>query len=235
MTFLVYLEMPLASSLTVIFLGKDIFLEKHSLNGILSELWEGLGRLLYSHLVWRFLFLGLSITYFLRISIVSPETISNDVGTWIGWVFLFFFVAWILRLFRPFINEVILLEKLPARNQEDKGRTLAKRSSSLHNANLGTLLLQGIYSFFLAIFLSWALISGLTFLRGILFANWYWDDLTLNFLYPGVLWVVGLYFTVWRFLCYLNIRIRDEGWEIELLMRAEATRLRERRFGFKSH
>jgi hypothetical protein len=33
------------------------------------------------------------------------------------------------------------------------------------------------------------------------------------------------YFTVARFLGYLDLRIRNEGWEVELMMRAEATRM----------
>jgi hypothetical protein len=42
---------------------------------------------------------------------------------------------------------------------------------------------------------------------------------------PVVLWIVGGYMTVVRFLGYLDLRIRREGWEVELTMRAEAARL----------
>ena|SRR5438552_10403730 len=43
---------------------------------------------------------------------------------------------------------------------------------------------------------------------------------------PVALWIVMSYFNVARFLSYLDLRIRAEGWEIELRMRAEANRLR---------
>ena len=43
-------------------------------------------------------------------------------------------------------------------------------------------------------------------------------------LYPAALWMVAAYFTVVRFLGYLDLRIRREGWEVELLMRAELDR-----------
>jgi hypothetical protein len=39
------------------------------------------------------------------------------------------------------------------------------------------------------------------------------------------LWSVLGYFTVVRYLSYLDLRIRTEGWEVELLMRAEGERL----------
>ena len=42
---------------------------------------------------------------------------------------------------------------------------------------------------------------------------------------PLAAWVVVGYFAVVRFLAYLDRRIRCEGWEVELLMRAEAARL----------
>jgi hypothetical protein len=38
-------------------------------------------------------------------------------------------------------------------------------------------------------------------------------------------WLVTVYFTVARFLSYLDVRIRNEGWEVELLLRAERARL----------
>ena len=42
---------------------------------------------------------------------------------------------------------------------------------------------------------------------------------------PIAMWTVASYFTVVRFLSYLDLRIRREGWEVELRMRTEAARL----------
>jgi hypothetical protein len=42
---------------------------------------------------------------------------------------------------------------------------------------------------------------------------------------PLAMWIVAGYFCVVRFLSYLDLRIRREGWEVELRMRAEAARL----------
>ena len=42
---------------------------------------------------------------------------------------------------------------------------------------------------------------------------------------PIAVWLVVGFFTVVRFLSYLDLRIRREGWEVELSPRAEAARL----------
>ncbi|HXT57762.1 MAG TPA: hypothetical protein VN699_03965, partial [Pirellulales bacterium] len=51
-------------------------------------------------------------------------------------------------------------------------------------------------------------------------------DRTMYTVYlQGAIWLVVGYFAVVRFLSYLDLRIRTEGWEVELIMRAEAARL----------
>jgi hypothetical protein len=42
---------------------------------------------------------------------------------------------------------------------------------------------------------------------------------------PAAEWLVLGYFAVVRYLGYLDLRIRREGWEVELLLRAERARL----------
>ena len=45
---------------------------------------------------------------------------------------------------------------------------------------------------------------------------------------PVALWTVAGFMAVVRFLSYMDLRIRNEGWEVELLLRAAAERLQER-------
>ena len=42
---------------------------------------------------------------------------------------------------------------------------------------------------------------------------------------PAAMWTVAAFFAVVRYLSYLDLRIRREGWEVELQVRAEAERL----------
>ena len=53
----------------------------------------------------------------------------------------------------------------------------------------------------------------------------WWEVSIYTFHYPLALWLVVGYLTVVRFLAYLDLRIRREGWEVELMMRTEAARL----------
>ena len=47
----------------------------------------------------------------------------------------------------------------------------------------------------------------------------------------SVLWLVLGGFAVVRYLSYLDLRIRREGWEVELLVRAEEARQKRRWMG----
>jgi hypothetical protein len=65
---------------------------------------------------------------------------------------------------------------------------------------------------------AWGIISKLA-------GHWISDEVAYLLLWPIAIWIVLGYFAVVRFLCYLDLRIRHEGWEVELLMRAEAARM----------
>ncbi len=59
--------------------------------------------------------------------------------------------------------------------------------------------------------------------RGVLLLQWNFLDLiVLLVLYPLALWAVAGVSVVVRLLGYLDTRIRLEGWEVELAVRAEA-------------
>jgi len=75
--------------------------------------------------------------------------------------------------------------------------------------------------------------------QGVLISDWPWnfspgppmeftynlDWFKLQIAYPLCLWLIVAFMSMVRFLSYLDLRIRHEGWEVELLMRAEALRL----------
>ncbi len=51
------------------------------------------------------------------------------------------------------------------------------------------------------------------------------DQTLFVYCLPVGVWLVVSFFTVARYLCYLDLRIRREGWEVELQLRAEAEHL----------
>ena len=131
-----------------------------------------------------------------------------------------FFIPYILF---PYMNEVILLERNPLLAR-GKMNTL-RRSGQLHHANLGELLLRWVLALGVGLVLCFSLTLALGTLTALLQAkvpplSWW----IVGF-FPAAAWITVVFMTVVRFLSYLDLRIRREGWEIELQLKTEAARL----------
>jgi hypothetical protein len=63
------------------------------------------------------------------------------------------------------------------------------------------------------------------FAQAILIGSWDLSEVIIYAIVPLSLWMVGLLMTVFRYLCYIDSRIRLEGWEIDLRLRAESKRI----------
>jgi hypothetical protein len=124
----------------------------------------------------------------------------------------------------PFLNEVILLERTPMWRRHGQITTF-RRSAALHGGNVGDLLLRWLVVVGFGFLLVAALWTTMNILVGLLWNQWDWEGATYTVYFPLALWIVIGYFTVVRFLGYLDLRIRREGWEIELMMRAEGVKL----------
>jgi hypothetical protein len=124
----------------------------------------------------------------------------------------------------PYLNEVILLERNPYRRRPGQMTTF-HRSRVLHGGSFGELFGRWLAAAGFGILLFLALWISMQILAGMLLSQWQWEGPTYTLVYPLALWIVVGYFTVARFLGYLDLRIRREGWEMELMMRAEGARL----------
>jgi hypothetical protein len=123
----------------------------------------------------------------------------------------------------PFLSEVILLERNPLFGRPGQITTL-RRNTILHRDSSGEFLLRAIGAAALAPMLVLALdATGEFLLENVLGYHMRWFAQAI--LFQAVLWIVAIYFTAARFLSYLDQRIRIEGWEVELLLRAERDRL----------
>jgi hypothetical protein len=189
-------EMPLAAAPTTLFLGQAMFLDKPETSRLLRELWRTLPQILLIQVLLRGVLTALCIT----------------------WLVLFW--MW------PYLNEIILLERNPLRGNRHTVTTF-RRSSMLHHHYGGDLVTRwfiavgygGLWVLGLLLAIIWMRVvttGGELDLGPQLFEIWL----------PVALWIVVSYFNVVRFLSYLDLRIRGEGWEIELRMRAEAQRLK---------
>ena len=132
--------------------------------------------------------------------------------------------AFLMRAVRPFINEIVLLERNPLRAKDPTAITIGRRSSQLHGPSSGDLFAKWMATAVMGTLLTVGVAATFVFLSGTLFNDWQPGPAMIRFMYPASMWIVILYLSVVRFLSYLDLRIRHEGWEVELRLRAEASR-----------
>jgi hypothetical protein len=133
-------------------------------------------------------------------------------------------VTWIVPYgLWPYLSEVILLERNPLVSRGGRLSTL-RRNSQLHRGHSGDYLTRGLASIGLGVMLIVAVFWTEATLASTVFG--FEDTYTVWLVeVQAAFWLVIAYFTVVRFLSYLDQRIRAEGWEVELLLRAERGRL----------
>lgn len=250
MFLLVYLEAPLASAFVVAFFGPAVFMEKKSIRQVMSDVfrlslprppnargWE-LNSPLLSLVLCQLLLRGILPAWLLCLAINRFESVGFIEGFFLPCIAIY---ATAMRAFRPYINEIILLERNPLFTRDQGRITIGKRSGHLHGPSSGDLMVRWMSSAMVALLLFGLALATATTVLGVLVGMWpvsydmMNEELVTNFswlyvqiVFPLCLWLVVAYFSVVRFLSYLDLRIRHEGWEVELLMRAEALKLAER-------
>ncbi len=203
-TLLIFVEMPLATMLTTIFLGQVTFMKKPGTKLIARDAFGSLGQMLVFQVLVRSLLTGMVIGWFVLFSI------------------------W------PYLNEVILLERNPLTRRGANRMTTMRRSSALHGGSFGDLFGRWLAAMMIAATLLIAIWIGLSVLGTMLLSfsgaaelqseAWYGAAIYTIYLQAAI-WIVVHFFSVVRFLSYLDLRIRREGWDVELALRAEAARM----------
>jgi len=132
----------------------------------------------------------------------------------------------LMFIFCPYLNEIILLERNFLSGS-------LRRIHNLHYPSLGLLFGRLLGAMLLGIMVLVPCIwFSLISLRNMFVDRWDWASLgyTLGLVFelPLAIWMTVGLFTVVRFLSYLDLRIRREGWEVELQLRAEAAHLNKR-------
>ncbi len=232
MTVLIFLEAPLASVFIVAYLGPAVFLEQRTLRQVASDALQQAFSLFLSQGLVRCVLIAWVLL------LVTDRLEAN------GWIEGFLMVVlcfWsaAMRAFRPYINEIILLERNPLWKRRGAAITVGKRSAHLHGPYSGDLFIRWCGAAAVAVLLAGVVLYTAIMGQGVLISDWpfhlsiedegafAWnlDWFKLQVVYPACLWLVVAFLAVVRFLSYLDLRIRHEGWEVELLMRAESLRL----------
>ncbi|MCX7428462.1 MAG: hypothetical protein NTW96_22905 [Planctomycetia bacterium] len=141
-------------------------------------------------------------------------------------VMVLFPPAW-LWLFaqRPYLNEVILLERTPLAQKTPANPSTGRRCRTLHAGRGGDLFGRWMAAVTVGALLAASCWGSMYLGGGFLLNEWEPGNGWFTHGFHLALWLVVGLFTVVRFLGYLDLRIRREGWEVELLMRAEGARL----------
>ncbi|MFN0017847.1 MAG: hypothetical protein ACKVP0_06280 [Pirellulaceae bacterium] len=217
MGLLIFIEAPLASIFVTAFLGEGVFMQKPTYRQVFQTVLRHSPALILCQLLIR----GI-LPAWLLLSMMS--TYNDNVGIEIFLWLLAMYTA-LFRSLRPYINEIILLEKNPIRARGPNAITINKRSSHLHNSSSGDLFGRWLASAMLATSLFGVILIALYLGVGVLIGNYEFSWFFVALVYPAAFWVVVAYYSVVRYLDYLDLRIRYEGWEVELLMRAEAAKM----------
>lgn len=191
----ILIEIPLATAPMTLYLGRVLFMDKPTVRQMARDFFGCLPQLLLFQVLVRVPLIFMIVTWILP------------------------FAVW------PYLNEVILLERNRLVARQPGELSTRRRSSALHGASIGELMLQALGTLVVALLLTFAVWMSIWFLRGLLVGRWEFEPVMFAVYLQLAAWIVASYFTVVRFLSYLDLRIRREGWEVELVMRAERARL----------
>jgi hypothetical protein len=217
MALLVFLQTPLAGMVTTIYLGQAVFEKKPSWRSALRIAKKQFGRAFYCLGIRR---LAVPAMLVCLIRLFQPADVFFDVTIPIG----IFLVAVVIRAGRPYLPEMILLEMCPLRSKNPNEITLARRARALHRPAGGDVGSRWLAVGVTLLVIFAGLFYSLVWVRGILTGYWNFGLITWLLLYPLALWAIGGLSVIVRMLAYLDTRIRLEGWDVELAMRAEAIR-----------
>ncbi|HTN77773.1 MAG TPA: hypothetical protein VL096_21090 [Pirellulaceae bacterium] len=219
MIVLVFIEAPFATAIVTAYMGSAVFEEKTNVRQALRDTLKRLPQLLWCQGFIRGVLPAIALVAIAR----SSDEINWFIEAFLLLVLMLYVMA--MRAFRPFINEIVLLERNPIRSKNPTAITAGKRSKYLHDPSGGDLVMRWMGASMIAILLSLAFTETLGAASGIFFGQWKWGWFMLYIGFPLVLWLVAGYMSVVRYLNYLDLRIRHEGWEVELRLRAEAVRM----------
>ncbi len=217
MLLLIALQTPIAGVFTTIYLGQAVFEKRPTWSAVFRE-----GRRQF----WRwFWVLGVK-----RLAIPSLLLVAVRYGTRFNAFFdvllplVILVLMTIVRASRPFAPEILLLEQCPLRAKAPGVINAARRSKSLHSPMSSELSGRFLSVGFIAGVLFLSVLWTMIWVRGIVSGKWDWGLFVLLVLIPAAAWVIAGLSILIRLLNYLDTRIRLEGWEVELAIRAEAIR-----------
>ncbi len=217
MLLLIILQTPIAGVFTTIYLGQAVFEQRPTWRSVFRE-----GRRQFWRWFWALGIMRLAVPMVIFLAIRFGLPFDPVCDVLVPCVVLL--ATALVRGARPFMPEILLLEQCPIRSRSSKVITSGRRSKSLHSPLSSELSGRFITISFMACWLFASVLWTLVWVRGIATGYWDWGLLVMLVLMPVAAWVIAALCVLIRLLNYLDARIRLEGWEVELAVRAEAIR-----------
>ena len=140
---------------------------------------------------------------------------------------LFAFFAILIRGRTPYLTEILLLEEAPRKSKSSKTQTYTSRSRNLLSAPGADFFVKFSLAAIVGVLLTLAIYESLCLLDSVMGLQSI-SSSNLNYFYwPIALWLVAGLIAVNRFLSYIDLRIRTEGWAVRLRLMAEERRIAE--------
>jgi hypothetical protein len=221
-TMLVFFQGPAATIFGVSYLGGAVFRHERTVAQVVRDVFSVFPGFLLCQLFLRGTLLAtcMPLVYYRS----DPNPLLE------GFVFCMMgiYVAF-MRALRPFINEIVVLERNPITAKGEHSMTVNRRSGFLHTPSGGDLFAQWLGAILVAVAMTNMLYWSFFTLQMVMIGNTNpLHPFCLHVLYPIAIWITVAYLGVARFLSYLDLRIRQEGWEVELLIKAESSRMAEK-------
>lgn len=217
MAALIFLETPLAGVFATLYIGQAVFEQRPTWRQVRND-----AAATWHRWIWV-------------LGIVRAPLLAILIVFWFQWLgeidelavfFLMLLVLFVacLRSFRPHAAEILLLERCPLRSKDTATLTFSHRSHLFHSSVASDSTNRFVTMAILSVLFTVALFFSMIFLQGVFAQRWSFNLVAQLIYVPAAMWIVAGYSVILRFLCYLDNRIRLEGWDVDLAVRAEVER-----------
>ena len=207
-------QAQLGTCLITIFMGRVMFMEEHSVRAVLRLFFKRLPYFLFSQGILRLALFAVLLAW------VTPHEERPQFGGFYSGLLMIAATGILVRSLRPYLPEVIFLEQTPLKKKGDLP-SLSERSKNLHSLASYSIMWQFILMRVTVPLMLFAVHSVFIMLDSMLSIRANSEQSLQPFYLLASGWFVAAFFAVVQFLMYINVRIRQEGWAVQLKFMTE--------------
>ena len=211
---LIATQAQLGTCLITIFMGRVMFMEEHSVRAVLRLFFKRLPYFLFSQGILRLALFAVLLAW------VTPHEERPQFGGFYSGLLMIAATGILVRSLRPYLPEVIFLEQTPLKKKGDLP-SLSERSKNLHSLASYSIMWQFILMRVTVPLMLFAVHSVFIMTDSMFSIRANSEQSLQPFYLLASGWFVAAFFAVVQFLMYINVRIRQEGWAVQLKFMTE--------------